>query len=51
MSSHFYADKAQSYVHTTHKNVTQAFDRLKNCLDDVKIGLFTNKLNLNRDQA
>ena len=32
----FYADDTQLYVYFTHKHVTEAFGRLKNCLDDVK---------------
>ena len=35
---HFYADDTQLYVHFTHKRVTEAFHRLKICLDDVKNG-------------
>ena len=30
-----------------HKNVAQAFDGLKNCLDDIKQWLSANKLKLN----
>ena len=33
---HFYADDTQLYFHLTHEHAMQAFDRLKNCLDDVK---------------
>ena len=32
----FYTDDMQLCVHLTHKHATQAFDRLKNCLDDFK---------------
>ena len=39
------------YVHFTHKHATQAFDRLKNCLDDVKEWLSANKLKLNPNKA
>ena len=31
--------------------MTQAFDRLKNCLDDVKNGLSENKLELSLDKT
>ena len=34
-----------------HKNVTQAFDRLKNCLDNIKKWLSTKKLKLNPDKT
>ena len=44
---HFYADDSRLHVHLTHKHVTEAFDRLKNCLDDVKKWLSANKLKLN----
>ena len=33
---HFYADDTQLYVHLAHENITEVFDRLKNCLDDIK---------------
>ena len=39
---HFYADDTQLYVHLTHNHATQAFDRLKNCLDDVRRWLSAN---------
>ena len=37
----------QLYVHLTHKNVVQAFDRFQNWLDDVKMWLSANKLEIN----
>ena len=43
---HFYADDTQLCVHLTHKHVTQAFDRLKNCLDDIKKCLLQTSLSL-----
>ena len=46
-----YADDTQLYVHLTHKHATQAFDRLKNCLDDAKNLLFANKHKLNPDKT
>ena len=48
---HFYADDTQLYVHLTHNHATQAFDRLKNCLDDVRRWLSANKLKLNPDKT
>ena len=47
----FYADDMQLYVHLTHKYVTDAFDRLKNCLGDVKKLLSANKLELDPDKT
>ena len=41
----------QLYIHLTQKHVTEAFDRLKNCLDDVKKWLSANKLKFNPDKA
>ena len=41
----------QLYVHLTHNHATQAFDRLKNCLDDVRKWLSANKLKLNPDKT
>ena len=48
---HFYADDTQLYVHLTHNHATQAFDRLENCLDDVRKWLSANKLKLNPDKT
>ena len=48
---HFYADDKQLYVHLTHKNVAQTFDRLRNCLDNIKKWLTANKLKLNPDKT
>ena len=48
---HFYADDTQLYVHLTHNHATQAFDRLKNFLDDVRKWLSANKLKLNPDKT
>ena len=48
---HFYADDTQLYVHLTHKHATLAFERLKNCLDDVRKWLSVNKLKLNPDKT
>ena len=48
---HFYADDTQLYVHLTHKHATLAFERLKNCLDDVGKWLSVNKLKLNPDKT
>ena len=48
---HFYADATQLYVHLTHNHATQAFDRLKNCLNDVRRWLSANKLKLNPDKT
>ena len=48
---HFYADDTQLYVHLTHKHATLAFERLKNCLDDVRKWLLVNKLKLNPDKT
>ena len=48
---HFYAYDTQLYVHLTHKHVTLAFERLKNCLDDVRKWLSVNKLKLNPDKT
>ena len=47
----FYTDDMQLYVHLTHKHVTEAFDMLKNCLDNVKKWLSANKHNLNPDKT
>ena len=44
---HFYADDTQ----LTHKHATLAFERLKNCLDDVRKWLSVNKLKLNPDKT
>ena len=41
----------QLYVHLTHKHATLAFERLKNCLDDVRKWLSVNKLKLNPDKT
>ena len=46
---HFCADNTQLYDYFTHKNVAQAFDRLKTWLDDVTNWLSANKLKLNPD--
>ena len=48
---HFYADDTQLYVHLTHKHATLTFERLKNCLDDVRKWLSVNKLKLNPDKT
>ena len=48
---HFHADDTQLYVHLTHKHATPAFERLKNCLDDVRKWLSVNKLKLNPDKT
>ena len=40
----FYADNIQLYVHLTHKHVTEAFNRLKNCSDDIKTGFLQTSL-------
>ena len=48
---HFYADDMQLYIHLTHKHATLAFERLKNCLDDVRKWLSVNKLKLNPDKT
>lgn len=48
---HFYADDTQLFIHLTHKNATQAFNRLRLCLDDVKSWLSANKLKLNADKT
>ena len=48
---HFYADDTQLYVHLIHKHATLAFERLKNCLDDVRKWLSVNKLKLNPDKT
>ena len=37
-------------IHLSHKNVVQAFDRLRNYLDDIK-WLSANKLKLNPDKT
>ena len=41
----------QLYVHLTDQNVAQAFDRLKNCLYDIKMCFSTNKLKCNPDKT
>ena len=41
----------QLYVHLTHKHATLAFERLKNCLDDVRKWLSVKKLKLNPDKT
>ena len=38
-------------VHLTHKHATLAFERLKNCLDDVRKWLSVNKLKLNPEKT
>ena len=48
---HFYADDTQLYIHLTHKHATLAFERPKNCLDDVRKWLSVNKLKLNPDKT
>ena len=48
---HFYADDTQLYIYLTHKHATQAFDRLKNCLDDVRKWLSANKLKPNPNKT
>ena len=48
---HFYADDTQLYVHLTHKHATLGFERLKNCLDDVRKWFSVNKLKLNPDKT
>ena len=37
ISFHLYADDTQLYIHITHKDATQAFERMNNCLDDAKV--------------
>ena len=46
ISFHFYADDTWLYDHLTHKNVTEAFNRLKTCLDEVKSGFLQTCLSL-----
>ena len=48
---HFYVEDTQLYVHLTHKHATLAFERLKNCLDNVGKWLSVNKLKLNPDKT
>ena len=48
---HFYADDTQLFIHLTHVNASTAFDKLRKCLDDVKLWLATNKLKLNTDKT
>ena len=43
---HFYADGTQLYVHQTHKHITEVFDRLKNCLYDIRNWLLQTSLSL-----
>ena len=46
-----YADDTQLYIHLTYKKITEAFYRLKKCLDDIKKWLSANKLKLNPDKT
>ena len=48
---HFYADDTQLFIHLTHQSAADAFERLKLCLDDVKLWLGSNKLKLNADKT
>ena len=48
---HAKAVDMQLYVHLTQRNVAQAFDRLKNCLDDITKRLCENKLKTNPDKT
>ena len=43
--------EATAAVHLTHKNVANAFDRLKSCFYDVKKWLSANKLKMNPDKT
>ena len=45
ISFHFFADDMQLYVHLSHKNISQAFDRLKSNLNDVKEWISAKMLN------
>ena len=49
ISFQFYAVNTQLFLYLTHKNMAQTFDRLKNCLADVKKS--ANKLKLNPDKT
>ena len=51
MKFNFYADDTQLFIHRTHKNVTQSFERLNRCLDDVKKWLSANMLKFNPDKT
>ena len=51
MKFNFYADDTQLFIHRTHKNVTQSFERLNRCLNDVKKWLSANMLKFNPDKT
>ena len=43
---HFYADDTQVFIHLTHKNAVQSFERLNRCLDDFEKWLSANQFKL-----
>ena len=48
---HFYADDTQLYISLSPANFSHSIQKLKNCLNDIQIFMFTNKLKLNPDKT
>ena len=48
---HFYADDTQLFIHMSHKNATQAFDKLNSCLLNVQKWMLSSMLKLNPDKT
>ena len=46
---HIYADDTQLYIHFAKGNTDAAFEKLNNCVKDVKCWMSDNKLKLNPD--
>ena len=48
---HFYTDDTQLYITLSPVNFSYSIQKLKNCLNDIKNFMFTNKLKLNPDKT
>ena len=48
---HFYADDTQLYIALSPVNFSHSIQKLKNCLNDIRNFMFTNKLKLNPDKT
>ena len=48
---HFYADDTQLFIHLSPDDSLKSFDRLKSCLNDIRVWMSENKLQLNPDKT
>ena len=48
---HFYADDTHLYISLSPANFSHCIQNLKNCLNDIRIFMFTNKLKLNPEKT